>query len=67
MLSATDTDLYENHRGGAGRAREAQGAPGAPGKGWSTGCLEEGGSLKTQNAGYRNDTENTRKVQLISV
>lgn len=48
MLSATDTDLYENHREGAGRAREAQGAPGAPGKGWSTGCLEEGGSLKTE-------------------
>lgn len=41
---AGNIPLYENHREGAGRAREAQGAPGAPGKGWSTSCLEEGGS-----------------------
>lgn len=48
MLSAMATDLYENHREGAERAREAPGVPGAPGKGWSTGCLGEGGSLKTE-------------------
>lgn len=41
----TETDLYETRRGGAGRAREGPGAPGT-GKGWSTGCSAEEGSLK---------------------
>lgn len=55
MLLVTATDLYASRREGAGRAREDPGAPGT-GRGWSTGCLAEEGSLKinrqTQNMSY---------------
>lgn len=47
VVSETATDLYVSRREGAGRARENPGAPGT-GRGWSTDCLAEEGSLKTQ-------------------
>lgn len=41
---AGKSPLYVSRREGAGRAREDPGAPGT-GRGWSTGCLAEEGSL----------------------
>lgn len=41
---AGKSPLYASRREGAGRAREDPGAPGT-GRGWSTGCLAEEGSL----------------------
>lgn len=43
--TAGNIPLYESHREGAGRAREAPGGPGTD-RGWSTGCSEEEGSLR---------------------
>lgn len=41
---AGKSPLYASHREGVGRAREDPGGPGT-GRGWSTGCLAEEGSL----------------------
>ena len=57
MCLVTATDLYVSRREGAGRARGGPGAPGT-GRGWSTGCWAEEGSLlmeETQNMSVQGD------------
>lgn len=58
MWMVTATDLYVSRREDAGRAREGPGAP-ETGRGLSTGCSGEEGSLETHKHNMSHNLVNT--------